>query len=170
MKSFKLTVTQVRVGRSSVSNPTPLNSSKEAELVLHDSLRVAKALKVAQFPLTSSTRKTGIGSLGLSVKTANLNASPFGRYNINGLVFALEVSPKIGVLQREQPISVGTTACCKRLMNLTISDTQFADRFAFRLVVVVGVLLSQLISSPPRYTNNLCLFQIVDYLKPPNLR
>ena len=85
-------------------------------------------------------------------------------------MFALEVSPKIGVLQREQPISVGTTACCKRLMNLTISDTQFADRFAFRLVVVVGVLLSQLISSPPRYTNNLCLFQIVDYLKPPNLR
>ena len=93
----------------------------------------------------------------------------FGRYKINGRVLALEVSPKTGVLQREQPISVGTTACCNRLMNLTVSATQFADLFAFELLFVDGVLHSQLISSPPRYTTNLCLFQTDVYLKSPNL-
>lgn len=133
-------MTQERVGMNSDSGLFELNSLSISRSFIQQVLLVVKALKVAQFPLTSSTRKTGIGSFGLSVNTASLKGSPFGRYKINGRVLALEVSPNTGVLQREQPISVGTTACCNRLMNLTVSATQFADLFAFELLFVDGVL------------------------------
>ena len=94
-------MTQERVGMNSDSGLFELNSLSISRSFIQQVLLVVKALKVAQFPLTSSTRKTGIGSFGLSVNTASVKGSPFGRYKINGRVLALEVSPNTGVLQRE---------------------------------------------------------------------